>query len=94
MPSDAIERADWDRLTDRFTAFFADLGKVEATDAELTFDAGFTGLVVARDGSSRSFMPLHELAATWDRLRFDDEARVVTLEGDGVEYSYRVPPGL
>lgn len=94
MTSIRITREDWDELAQTFREFFADLGVVTISDDELVFDGGFTGLAVARNGSSRSFMPLHDLSASWDRVDFAADGSTVKLEGDGLAYTYRVPPGL
>ena len=90
-----IERADWSAVVDAFGRFFAGLrGAVTETEDELAFEAGFTGLAINRNGTSRSFMPLHDLSATWVAIEFDDDAHEVTLIGDGATYTYRVPPQL
>ncbi len=90
-----IERHDWSRVVSAFARFFAELtGTVGETDDEIEFDAGFTGLAIHRNGTSRSFMPLHDLSARWEAIKFDDTANEVTLIGDGATYTYRVPPQL
>ncbi len=94
MPSVSIDCSDWSSLAVHFSDFFDGLGEVTISESELVFEAGYTGLSVARDGSSRSFMPLHDLAAQWDRIRLDRDERLVVLEGDSVTYTYRVPPEL
>ena len=53
-----------------------------------------TGLVLGRDGTSTSFMPLHGLTGRWEAVTFDLPGRTVTVTGDGFAYTYRVPPGL
>ena len=90
-----VEREDWSALVTAFHRFFDELGgAVEEADDEIAFDAGFTGLAISRDGSSRSFMPLHDLSATWESIEFDDVACAVTLVGSAATYTYRVPPQL
>lgn len=90
-----IERRDWPALVDAFHGFFDELrGAVEETEDAIEFDAGFTGLAISRDGSSRSFMPLHDLSATWESIEFDENSRKVTLAGGTATYTYRVPPQL
>jgi len=89
-----ITRSDWPDLVAAFKEFFAGIGSVATSAEEAVFDAGMTGLALNRDGSSRSFMPLHGLEATWDAVVFDQESREVTLLSDSSKYVYRVPPGL
>lgn len=93
-----IDRSEWDGITAAFVAFFAGAaGSVLHDDHQLEFDGRpdvATGLVIRRDGTSESFMPLHGLQARWTRIRFDTAADAVVLEGDGVTYTYRVPPAL
>ena len=90
-----IERGDWPALAAAFHGFFDELGgAVEEADGEIAFDAGFTGLAISRDGSSRSFMPLHDLSATWESIEFDESSHEVTLTGGTATYTYRVPPQL
>jgi hypothetical protein len=90
-----IERNDWPAVAAAFKSFFSQLaGTVGQTDDEVEFDAGFTGLTIHREGTSRSFMPLHDLNARWEEIEFDEIAHEVTLIGDGATYTYRVPPQL
>lgn len=77
-----------------FERFFSGLGHVSVSAEEAEFVAGFTGLALQRDGSSRSFMPLHNLEAGWSEVEFDYEQRLVTLRSEGTRYVYRVPPNL
>ena len=51
------------------------------------------GFELRRDGTSRSFMPLHGLELRWDAVRFDSERLEVTVQAEGVRYVYRVPHG-
>lgn len=89
-----LERDNWAAVTEAFRGFFAGMGAITETSAEIEFDAGFTGLAIHRNGTSRSFMPLHDLSARWEAIEFDDAAREVTLIGGSSTYVYRVPPQL
>jgi hypothetical protein len=93
---DSIARSDWDEVVASFRLFFAELGTVVADGDTASFAApqAGTGLVLGRDGTSSSFMPLHGLTADWDRVTFDREELTVTVSGDGFSYTYRVPPAL
>ena len=96
MSETAFRRDEWQRLASAFVERFQGIGEVVAGDDELSFSepAVGTGLTLRRDGTSRSFMPLHGLEARWDRVVFDDAAAEIRLEGAGVTYTYRIPPAL
>lgn len=72
------------------------MGTVVADGESASFAApkAGTGLVLGRDGTSTSFMPLHGMTARWDRVTFDEQEQTVTVSGDGFSYTYRVPPAL
>lgn len=92
----SFDRSDWATVVASFAAFFEHLGIVAIEDMTVSFaapEAG-TGLVLGRDGTSESFMPLHGMSARWETVTFDREERTVTLSGDGFAYTYRVPPAL
>jgi hypothetical protein len=90
-----IERDNWTAVVEAFNGFFDGIGgTVRETSDEIEFDAGFTGLAIHRNGTSRSFMPLHDLRARWEAIEFDDAAHEVTLVGADATYTYRVPPQL
>lgn len=90
----SVSRSEWRRVTAEFLEFFAGLGEVVVTDGEVNFRADDTGLSLAADGTSRSFMPLHDLGARWDRVTFDRENWRLVLAAEGFEYTYRVPTRL
>ena len=84
----------WAEISETFAAFFGPLGSVRIEVNEVSFAAGDTGLVLGSDGTSRSFMPLHELGTRWDSVVFDASAWRVVLTSDDIEYIYRVSPRL
>jgi len=93
---ESIERSDWETVVAVFRSFFEGLGTVVADGDSASFaapEAG-TGLVLGRDGTSTSFMPLHGLDAQWDMVTFDRAERTVTVAGQGFSYTYRVPPAV
>jgi hypothetical protein len=90
-----IERENWAAVVEAFSRFFEGMGgAIKETTDEIEFDAGFTGLAIHRNGTSRSFMPLHDLSARWEAIEFDEVVHQVTLAGAGATYTYRVPPQL
>lgn len=95
-PMDSVARSDWDEVLASFRSFFAGLGTIVTGTDTASFAApkAGTGLVLGRDGTSTSFMPLHGLTARWDRVIFDRDEQAVTVSGDDFSYTYRVPPGL
>ena len=91
---ESLNRADWSAVVAAFVAFFGGLGTVEQSDDEVAFAADGTGLALSRDGSSRSFMPLHALEAGWDVVVFDNSDHEVKLMSGATTYTYRVPARL
>lgn len=92
----SVDRSDWEEVVSSFSAFFEGLGTAVVNDDEVSFaapEAG-TGLELGRDGTSTSFMPLHDLTARWDQVTFDGPKRTVTVSGEGFAYTYRVPPSV
>ena len=94
MVETPIPRTSWPDVVAVFTRFFEGLGEVAVEDGTVSFEAPDTGLSVSRDGSSKSFMPLHGLSLTWDTITFDPTRWEVRLAGPGGTYSYVVPPSL
>lgn len=90
----AIPRANWDAVSREFARFFAGMGGVRIDEHVAEFTAPDTGLNLERDGTSHSFMPLHELGARWEEVAFDHDAGVVELRNGDMSYRYRVPPRL
>ena len=91
-----IERSQWSVVVDAFGSFFAGLGTVEVGDDAVSFaapEAG-TGLNLHQDGTSTSFMPLHEMGGRWERVTFDVDHLEVVVAGEGFSYTYRVPSSL
>lgn len=93
-PAVSIPRTAWLDVTEAFRTFFDGLGEVTLSDDTVAFDGGDTGLSLDRDGTSRSFMPLHQLGARWEQVRFDQARWQVVLTSEEMEYSYTVPPRL
>ncbi len=91
-----IDRSSWTSAATAFASFFAGLGDVETGDRSLIFSSprAGTGLTLNRDGTSTSFMPLHEMGGRWNRVTFDPAEHEVVVEGAGFSYTYRVPPAL
>ena len=94
MSGDSVSRADWPAVVASFREFFEPLGEVTTSADDAEFTARGTGLAVRRDGTSKSFMPLHDLEAAWETIVFDAEAGEVKLVGPNATYTYRVPPYL
>ena len=90
----SIERSDWDSVVSSFEHFFAGLGTVEIGDGRASFSAEGTGFELARDGTSRSFMPLHDSNLAWDRVTFDEGEMTVAVTDGRSRYRYRVPETL
>jgi hypothetical protein len=93
---ETVERTRWPVVVETFGSFFAGLGTVETGDDRVSFAApqAGTGLTLHRDGTSTSFMPLHEMGGRWERVAFDVDRREVVISGEGFSYTYRVPSSL
>ena len=92
-----IDRRSWPEVVSTFEEFFGALGEVSSTDEAVSFSAiprVDTALELRRDGTSSSFMPLHDLQSTWESVTFDSEALEVVLTDGSTSYRYRVPPAL
>ena len=91
-----VHRDDWATLVAEFQRFFGPLGEVTLEDDAVEFSADpavvVTGLELRRDGTSHSFMPLHDMRAGWHSVEFSDGA--VSIIGNDATYVYRVPPAL
>ncbi|MDJ0663112.1 MAG: hypothetical protein QNJ75_01045 [Acidimicrobiia bacterium] len=94
MSDEVVARIEWPAVVASFRAFFEPLGEVVTSEEEVEFSAKGTGLALRQDGTSKSFMPLHDLEAAWDTIVFDREADEVKLVGPNATYTYRVPPYL
>ena len=96
MNGEVFDRLSWNDLSRAFARCFEGKGEVVVGADELSFrePALATEFTLRRDGSSRSFMPLHGMEARWDRVAFDHQAGEVRIEGEGVAYTYRIPPAL
>ena len=96
MPDGPIEvaRQDWPTVVASFRAFFEPFGRVVVSADEVEFGAAGTGLAIRQNGTSKSFMPLHDLEAAWETIVFDHEAGEVKLVSPAATYTYRVPPNL
>ena len=92
-----IDRRSWPEVVSTFEDFFGGLGKITSTDEAVSFSALprlNTTLELRRDGTSSSFMPLHDLESTWESVTFDSNAFEVVLTDGATSYRYRIPPVL
>ena len=93
-----IDRRSWPEVASTFEDFFGGLGKITSTDEAVSFSAlprVNTTLELRRDGTSSSFMPLHDLQSTWkESVTFDNTAFEVVLTDGATSYRYRIPPVL
>ena len=96
MPVESISRDQWPEVVMAFSSLLGQFGDIKTTDDQVSFaaPAAGTGLSLSRDGTSYSFMPLHEMGGRWDRVGFDKDRLEVAVEGDGFSYTYRVPGSL
>ncbi len=89
----------WNELCHAFEEFFIPVnGEVEYSEDVLRFispsDQVQTSLFLYRRGSFAASMPLHGIDAKVEDIRFNQEKHEIQLIGDGVDYTYKVPPQL
>ena len=51
-----------------------------------------TGIAIYSDGQFSASMPLHGIDSVVKRVIFANEA--ITLQGDAIDYTYRIPPEI
>ena len=52
------------------------------------------GISITRTGALVANMPLHAVESVFATVKFSTEPAALTLEGDGMSYTYTVPPAL
>lgn len=97
MSSVSIEQ--WHELCEAFERFFVQVkGEVEHSEDALRFisppDKVQTSLFLYRKGNFAASMPLHGIDAKVENVHFKQENLEIQLLGDGVDYTYKVPPQL
>ena len=90
---------EWHELCKGFEVFFTNVnGEVEYSEDVLRFisppDQVQTSLFLYRKGNFAASMPLHGIDAKADEVHFNQESFEIKLLGDGVDYTYKVPPQL
>lgn len=89
----------WPELCEAFEVFFTKVnGEVEFSGDALRFisppDQVQTSLFLYRKGNFAASMPLHGIDAKVEEVHFNQEKFEIQLLGDGVDYTYKVPPQL
>ena len=89
----------WPELCEAFEVFFTKVnGEVEYSGDALRFisppDQVQTSLFLYRKGNFAASMPLHGIDAKVEEIHFNQEKFEIQLLGDGVDYTYKVPPQL
>tara|TARA_Y100000768_G_scaffold361813_1_gene320168 strand:- start:1140 stop:1445 length:306 start_codon:yes stop_codon:yes gene_type:complete len=95
----SIDIGQWHKLCSAFEDFFTNVnGEVEYTEDVLRFisphDQVQTSLFLYRRGDFAASMPLHGIDAKVEDVRFKPGDYEIQLIGDGVDYTYKVPPQL
>ena len=89
---------DWARISEQFRLMFDGLGELTITEDLLAFrslpPAEATGISITRTGALVANMPLHAVESVFATGKFSTEPTALTLEGDGMSYTYTVPPAL
>ena len=89
----------WPELCSAFEKFFIHVNaEVEYSVDTLRFispsDQVQTSLFLYRKGNFAASMPLHGIDAKVKEVQFKQESLEIQLSGDGVDYTYKVPPQL
>lgn len=89
---------DWAQISEHFRVMFDGLGELTITEELLSFrsvpPAVATGISITRTGALVANMPLHAIESVFATVKFSSEPTALTLEGDGMSYTYTVPPAL
>lgn len=93
-----VSISDWDGVVRALREIFHGMGIVREDEDGVAFESAapgvLTGLSVRRDGLLAASMPLHGVEARVDRLLWDESRSWVRLVGEGLTYTYRIPPEL
>lgn len=88
----------WYDISERFRDLFDGLGDVTVTEDLLSFrsnpPAVATGIAITRSGGLVANMPLHAVESRFMTIAFSSTPPSLTLSGDGMSYTYVVPPAL
>ena len=88
----------WGDISERFRNLFDGLGDVTVTEDLLSFrsipPAVATGIAITRSGGLVANMPLHAVESRFMTIAFFSNPPSLTLSGDGMSYTYVVPPAL
>jgi len=90
MP-ERIDPSEWDAAVDELRRF-GNSGDVTTDDGRIRLDFGSAHVEVSRDGTVSTAMPLHSFEGGGDMtLLVDHEAGSLTVDGDGLQYTFRRP---
>jgi len=89
---------DWAQISEHFRLMFDGLGELAITEDSCPsvpfLPAVATGISITRTGALVANMPLHAIESVFATVNFSSEPTALTLEGDGMSYTYTVPPAL
>ncbi|MCH1540667.1 MAG: hypothetical protein L7S56_04430 [Candidatus Poseidonia sp.] len=89
---------EFQALRDTFAKFFTPYGQVRLEEHSLHFSSRpehvSTSFAVWNDGRFSANMPLHEIDARFENLRFDSTSLEVHAMGSFGNYTYRIPHEL
>ena len=89
---------EWDKISECFVEMFQGLGSIETSEEMLQFTSiepyVATGISLSRQGKMAANMPLHSLDSTFNRVQFDNSLDSLTLIGETLSYTYRIPTEL
>ena len=89
--TERVRLDDWDAVSHELRRF-GESGDVTVDDDRLRIDFGSARVEVSRDGSVKTGMPLHDFEREGAaQLVVDHDAGTLTIDGDGVTYTFRRP---
>jgi translation initiation factor RLI1 len=88
-----VKLDEWDTLSTELRRF-GRAGDVTVADDRIHIDFGSAHVEVARDGTLKTGMPLHDFAHDNTAvIVVDHDAGTLTVEADSVSYTFRRPGG-
>ena len=94
--AEEFEITQWDDIVAKFTNTFNGLGTVLHNEKIASFTSKApdveTGIAIYSDGQFSASMPHHGIDSMIQKVIFSHEE--ITLKGDSIDYTYRIPPEI
>ncbi len=94
--AEEFEITQWNDIVAKFTTTFNGLGTVLHNEEIASFTSIApdveTGIAIYSDGQFSAAMPLHGIDSIVKKVIFNNDS--ITLKGDSIDYTYRIPPQI